>query len=806
MAPVAPEDRPECQGRPEVWANSRQALCESLPYYQSYQGGGYTYQNHCYGFLVDGHGHFRDMVNASVVITRAGGGLKRDISGKMVATREQHEESAQCKAVQKNIFHKKPVVMILGEGHSGAPCKPIAPYCILGWFKPTHVWIEKDEGHFFYKYRFEKYDLAESSWWVSKEQQPSLFGKDVLPAETSTCASCHRSSPKIYAETWICLNEHCQDFWKLGRGLKAEKLTYGRSFLRQSTSWLGWKVPHPVKLDFAFDEGKFYDTSIGSRKGFVCPQCSMCNSRTLWSRLVCTNAAGCSFRRNVPPKPVQPESLADPNRLIGNGHADPMNTMDKDKDSPVIERPPQPIRGYRVHTYDFAECGRLVHFISNKTINAIDGGANDMFREMQEVDVGLERRKMPSTKMKGDNYTNQFSLNFGVHYEYYVDVPTRSFEESCQAVRAARTLLNWAGNDVVRNSDDDSEHFKEFNELLALGYFEKQKMNYHDDGEHGLGPTIATLSLGYPASMSLRMKAKYYTGMSKTGSYVTKAPPVPGCLKYEQRKVAHARLDGVENATERQKIGEKIIRDLQLTTKKRTTCPPLVNLTLRHGDIVIMHGFNLQKYYEHAVESQETIRFALTCRYVDPFSLKPEHRPKPATATTTHRQGADSNITQQHSVVQTVTNSDNLAKDSETINSVSDTNADAPAMVPYTPNQPMSPTILSGSAGFTVSSGIVSPPDNTGMVPMELDHDSALPDSSNPLPALNMTDTTPMDLREDSSISHGQDNTETSGATSDPTTATELDLEIMSGSSQSSELSEIECPEDVDLSVLDPVN
>ena len=51
-------------------------------------------------------------------------------------------------------------------------------------------------------------------------------------------------------------------------------------------------------------------------------------------------------------------------------------------------------------------------------------------------------------------------------------------------------------------------------------------------------------------------------------------------------------------------------------------------MQLGHGDIVVMHGADVQKYYEHAVEHAGKLRFVLTCRYIDLESLKPEDQPK----------------------------------------------------------------------------------------------------------------------------------------------------------------------------------
>ena len=43
-----------------------------------------------------------------------------------------------------------------------------------------------------------------------------------------------------------------------------------------------------------------------------------------------------------------------------------------------------------------------------------------------------------------------------------------------------------------------------FNELLTAAYMEKQSMGFHTDGERGLGPIVASLSMGSPAIMKFR--------------------------------------------------------------------------------------------------------------------------------------------------------------------------------------------------------------------------------------------------------------------------------------------------------------
>lgn len=61
--------RPEPIGKPEVWAQFRQELCEGLPYFRSYQGGIYFRNGVVFGYLLDGFGAERDYMGSHVVIS-----------------------------------------------------------------------------------------------------------------------------------------------------------------------------------------------------------------------------------------------------------------------------------------------------------------------------------------------------------------------------------------------------------------------------------------------------------------------------------------------------------------------------------------------------------------------------------------------------------------------------------------------------------------------------------------------------------------------------------------------------------------
>ncbi|KZV94766.1 hypothetical protein EXIGLDRAFT_498645 [Exidia glandulosa HHB12029] len=101
-------------------------------------------------------------------------------------------------------------------------------------------------------------------------------------------------------------------------------------------------------------------------------------------------------------------------------------------------------------------------------------------------------------------------------------------------------------------------------------------MNYHSDFERGLGNDVAALSLGSPAQMRFKYR-----------------PPKP---KPGQEK-----------------------------TKDRV----VLEFTLNHGDVLIMHGLGVQENYQHMV-SPEGFRIAATARWIDRTAneLEPTARPR----------------------------------------------------------------------------------------------------------------------------------------------------------------------------------
>lgn len=89
--------------------------------------------------------------------------------------------------------------------------------------------------------------------------------------------------------------------------------------------------------------------------------------------------------------------------------------------------------------------------------------------------------------------TSHFAQNYGAQYKYVVSVGSKSFNEAPDPVLRALLQMRWAGHRVIEHAkmsaaqlQADSKvavapslgfNFVEFNELLALGYFEGNKIN-----------------------------------------------------------------------------------------------------------------------------------------------------------------------------------------------------------------------------------------------------------------------------------------------------------------------------------------
>ncbi|KAL2017379.1 hypothetical protein VTK56DRAFT_2259 [Thermocarpiscus australiensis] len=630
--------RPPAVGEPLVWANGRGSLCEALPYFRAFKGSLHSSGLVAQGFLIDQETEHGDVFGAQVVISSVGGGREKTSAGAMVRTRSSSDTATNVRSFKNAYELKSLVAVIAGENQPLYPCQPPHPYAVLGYFHITDMWKAKQipEGTQnaieIWRVRLEKADLTEPSWWVADSKDatlPDVPGDENLAAPVVTCQKCGQPSKEIFTAGWFCLNHQCDEYYTFPNGgaINPQDLEYTKAFLCGRTHFTG-EIP-PIKPAMPDDTG-LHGTELVLRRGFVCPECGCCNRRVYWNRWVCENKA-CQFTRQAHMRPY-PQTLLEEenekfdelaekrrktygvNKTEGADETDGVDeTGDVNATDGVIENPLNQLYdpvatifqrgylwlsqtlilgGYIARQYFLPDAqgrilGSFTIFSANRQINEQPGGPNELFQTLEVTDIGLRRNPAAVFGHKLEGYTRHFQQNFGARYKFGVPVQSKGFSEAPDVVLRALQRLIWAKKVAVAESNKFidtldgklvSTHArvtdsKEFNELLALGYMEDDKINYHDDGEHELGPVVAALSLGAPSTMSFRPKRKT--------QFFLPTHTENGRLCYKE----------------------------------------VLEVVMKHGDMMVMIGPEIQKIYEHAVNPYGKRRFSLTARYIDPDKM-----------------------------------------------------------------------------------------------------------------------------------------------------------------------------------------
>ena len=124
---------------------------------------------------------------------------------------------------------------------------------------------------------------------------------------------------------------------------------------------------------------------------------------------------------------------------------------------------------------------------------------------------------------------------------------------------------------------------------------------YHDDGEDELDETVASISLGAPAKMRFRIKAKHMS------SYKLWEPEnTPKEVKVETRLQEAISVEEVQPEDNEGEDGpdEERAQPGVTAAKKEIHKEPRVKLELRlnHGDVVVMKGREIQRIWEVSLD------------------------------------------------------------------------------------------------------------------------------------------------------------------------------------------------------------
>ncbi|KAF8858768.1 hypothetical protein BDZ45DRAFT_590705 [Acephala macrosclerotiorum] len=563
-------EMPEPHGKPLVWADKRQQLCETLPNYKAYQSGAYTNNGILHGFLIDAEVGPLDKFDDQIIITTVGGDREKDNAGNTVQKTASDTKAAGLASI-RTMENGSAVLVIAGQGNKLSPSKLPHYYNVLGWFKVTDVWRETE--HKVWKMRFEKIDLSEKSWWAAAGTYPNepatlTPNYDFPKTESTICQHCQKTSKEIYEQGWTCLNTACTHFFNFNDNPNTlDELSYNDAFLRERTLYTGQdagplapSLPTQQDLDNAYSP---FDEKF--KRGIVCPDCGCCSRRVQWHQWACEN---CSFVHCLNTRPLDVvQAIAEDS---------PTSKALIDYTHPSIRTGEMVAGHWSVYEYvlpgpDGSVAGWVRLFKANELLNRQPDGADDLFQRMQQDHFKLTRNPSRCKGAPSEILTSHYASNWGALYKYGVTPTTTGFDEAPVAIIKALKRLTWAGKYAVTGN---MQQFQAFNELLLLGYLEKGHIDYHDDGEKTLGPTVATLSLGSNASMHFRPKKNSPIGESGKGAKAKK--------------------------------------------------PDYLKIILNHGDLLVMHGTDIHKYYEHAVNPNGKLRFALTARFVKPGMMENE--------------------------------------------------------------------------------------------------------------------------------------------------------------------------------------
>lgn len=609
-------------GKPEVWADRRQQLCETVPYYDSYQSSWYAPKLDARSMLLAKDDSPRSYTDDQIIITRATGAMSTDPDNKtsMIQTKSHSKNDNTVKAIQLACKSKKAIVILASGKCTSLPSEMPYNFQVLDQYWITDYWWEKNNGFAVFKCRFERCEPERQPWYAAKDKVFPTPDYEVT-CSAESCSHCHGQYLQVY-QVWMCLNHECQSFWKLPNGSDPDEnvLVFNDAFLKKRTVWTGKKEfdIKPAQFDPSTHDSAQYVYSRDGWYGFWCEKCGQCSSRENWSSWNCP----CGNSRTVDPPILTPKQtnvgFDDDKKMVTSISKTPKSTI----------QPKVTIAGkYTIETYVINEGNRVHHFRSCPELNAQPNGPDQLFEELQIAkDLKLQRRLLghSTSRTPTGTLTRHFSQNFGLPYKFVVAQDSTPFKDAPSLICHAMQRQIWAGETVGMDAS------KPFNEMLVVGYRSEGGMGYHDDGEKELGSTVSTLSLGSEAVMKFRYKGKYHDPPLnfKTDLFKPEKEVVAGVPLEIPRQLLQQWMSEHKDATKEQMKAQfkkyPAVREIMNGTEKLAFHKDVVQILLKHGDICIMEGPDIQKFMEHEVEPLGCLRFALTSRHILRHMVTPE--------------------------------------------------------------------------------------------------------------------------------------------------------------------------------------
>ncbi|KAJ7815108.1 hypothetical protein B0H14DRAFT_2603723 [Mycena olivaceomarginata] len=491
---------PIATGFPPLWSQarlksqqSRQEMCETLPWFRSFHGGVYQKKGVAKGYMLSSFGSERDcfLHGGKFIISHGGGGTHTDGT-----VEDQKGGHPSVRALINNCSAGTPLVILVDDKYPKFPLK-----------------------------------LKDKKIYLAVLAAPKLY-------DTSS-----HSSGAPDRTGWMCLNPDCPQFWT---GARPEGLEYISDFLQLRESPV-----FPSDFDARLVPEDHIPVAVAASfqlmRGWHCHRCGHLDR---------------DQNLNV---------AQDTHPILGGVHT-----------AAALQFVGPVTRGIRVgkwlsylgitklalkrysHSNGWGFCQSFALPDNRGTIHHIRGSdslnylANHLLEnyQIQAFNGSLKLRRYPLKKRTGPFF--------------------RTFSRTIYVAGSGQTIpLNDAPSAV-----GDAHHLIEsrvaialgqpciFNEVLSVAYLDAQSMAFHSDNEIGLGPVVAGLSLGSPATMAFRTLVKPEGGQHRSD----------------------------------------------------------LSLVLQHGDILVMEGAGVQEHYQHAVytppdkpfQEPQGFRIAVTARYIAP--------------------------------------------------------------------------------------------------------------------------------------------------------------------------------------------
>ncbi|KAF8556398.1 hypothetical protein OG21DRAFT_1483158 [Imleria badia] len=583
ITPAPP--KPPIPARPPIWALSRQEVCESSEYFRCYHGGVYSKDNIVKGYLLGAYAASRDIFHhgGKLIISHGGGKSESIVDVRWGPKRHQRSQDQQAsdhsvRALLKTCKDRRPIVLLADDKYAHFPFDLASAnytYVVLGLYWISHAWAECQSARdgsgriVRWKFAFQWCQGQGDPWWLPQQEMtdsasdpPKSTSNSKMhptkgssqPADTGgdasiQCENCYEHSPFVYTQGWMCLNPACDLFWSVN-GEDPKQLDYREEFLNLLPQKFE-RLPNIIPASVIEAPGGVATTYAFSR-GWHCTNCGRLSCRFKWECWECSN---CKITHVVKGRPRSPKEFWHQRPSKGFLHSQ------IGKDSGILACRLEPInlgahKGFTNRlTFILPHDRGKIHLILGTPLS--NGDADDIFQMYQEQastgELRLRRYPLRNHRARGLLLTNYFSQNSGEPYQYVGGSGhTVPFRDAPDCVRRALALIKERSSLALRTDIP-------FNEVLSAAYMERQKMSFHSDSEKGLGPTVASLSLGSAALMHFR---------------------------------PHVNMDN---------------------PKSKSTYA--LTLVLRHGDVLIMDGDGVQKYYEHTVVPMN-FRIAATARCI----------------------------------------------------------------------------------------------------------------------------------------------------------------------------------------------